>query len=106
LGFLDFGREGPADRVVLQQKRHGVRVAKGVIHRDQLDLGLLAPSESRPVERTADPTESVDADAYRHDVLLSSAWDPRSDQTGEGVRQSFRHVARTVATHDMRCYGL
>ena len=61
--------EDPADRVVLEQERHRVRVAEGVVHRHQLDAGVGAPGEQGPGERAADPAESVDADPYRHGSL-------------------------------------
>ena len=71
VGLLDLVRERAADRVVLEQERHRVRVAERVVDRDQLDAGLLAAGEDRPGEGTADPAESVDADSYRHPAFLS-----------------------------------
>ena len=49
VGVLDLVRERAADRVVLQQERHRVRVAERVVDRDQLDVRLLAAGEDRPV---------------------------------------------------------
>ena len=72
VSLTSFG-ERAADRVVLQQERHRVRVAERVVDRDQLDAGLLAPGEERPGERPADPAEAVDADPYRH-VILRLRW--------------------------------
>ena len=60
----------PADRVVLEQERHGVGVAERVVDRDELDLSRVASRQDGPVEGPADPAESVDADAYSHRRLL------------------------------------
>ena len=69
VGLLDLVRDRAADRVVLQEERHRVGVAEGVVDRHQLDPGLGAAGEDRPVERAADPAESVDPDSNGHDIL-------------------------------------
>src|SRR5262249_15392743 len=45
-----------------------VGVAEGVVHGDELDVGLLAPGEDGPRERPADAAEPVDPDSYGHCV--------------------------------------
>ena len=59
-------RQRAADGVVLEEERHGGAVAEGVVHRDQLDAGGVAPVEQGPVEGPADPPEPVDPHSYRH----------------------------------------
>ena len=73
VGLLDLVRDRPADGVVLEQERHRVRVAERVVHRHQLDAGLVAAGEDRPVERAADPAESVDPDSNGH-VVRAFRW--------------------------------
>ncbi len=46
VGLLDLVRQHPADGVVLQEERHGVRVPERVVHGDQLDARGLAPRAS------------------------------------------------------------
>ena len=46
-------------------------VAEGVVDRHELDVRLLAAGEDRPGERSADATESVDADTYCHASVSS-----------------------------------
>src|SRR5262249_13194277 len=63
-GVLDLVRDCAADGVVLEQERHRLGVAEGVVDRDQFDIRLLAAGEDRPSEGPADAAEAVDADAY------------------------------------------
>ena len=55
---LDLLAERPERRVVVQQMRHGLRVAE-VVRRD--DLEVAAALQMRTEEVAADPAESVDA---------------------------------------------
>ena len=47
VALTSFG-ERAADRVVLEQERHGVRVAERVVHRHQLDPGVARPGRAAP----------------------------------------------------------
>ncbi len=66
VGGLDVVAQRAADRVVLEQERHGVAVAHRVVHRHQLDAGVGAPSEQRPREGAPDAPETVDPYTNRH----------------------------------------
>ena len=84
VGGLDLVGQHAPDGVVLEQERHRLAVAEGVVHRHQLDAGAGAPGEDRPVEGAADAPEAVDAHTYRHVLFLpsgptSSAQPPGAD---------------------------
>ncbi len=66
VGGLDVLAEGATHRVVLEEEGHGGAVPHRVVHRDQLDAGVGAPGEQRPVEGASDAAEAVDADAHGH----------------------------------------
>ena len=69
-GLGDLVGQDPAHGVVLQQERHGVGVAEGVVDRHQLHPGVGAPGEQRPREGPTDPAEAVDPNPYRHDPSM------------------------------------
>ena len=82
VGRLDLVGQRAADRVVLEQERHRVRVAEGSLTATS-STPAVAPGQQRPGERAADAAEAVDADPYRHVVSLQATCSRRS-----GLQQS------------------
>src|SRR5581483_12469962 len=89
VALLDLVGQRPAHLVVLEEERHRVAVAERVVDRHQLHAGPGPPGQDRPVERTADPAEAVDAHTYCHGC---SSWGIR------GLPGAYKSPSRAFAS--------